>query len=222
MSIRRALVFSRERSERHEERRNSLELVPQANVPDPVQEADSPGSTIDWEDIRTTIDLSAGEALAFQNFETSERRCQEMAQLNEYVRAFFANVHPLLPVLHYHAFLTLYRLYGLKVVRDPVTDIMDPSSREGRAVALICAVLALGAMSLVERTEFKQSGMDEVPFEEKVKVRLPHYGEALGFYRICLRLMFYTHNTIETMITLLLMVIQPLSKANLRAPSRSN
>lgn len=139
-----------------------------------------------------------------------ERLCSDITQLNEYMKAYFANIHPLLPILHKEAFLKLYRLYGLKVQADNIRTIMDASTREGRAVSLICSVLALGALSLVETRN--ESGIDtSVP----LLVQFPNFGEALGFYGACLRLLAYTHDTIETMITYLLMVLSFVPIVNL-------
>jgi hypothetical protein len=140
----------------------------------------------------------------FQIIRKRERFCNEIAILNEYVKAYFANVHPLLPILHKEAFLKLYRLYGLKALADNIRTISDGSTLEGRAVGLICAVLALGSLSLVE-TRNKMEEDDSSPSTPE----LPHFGEALGFYGICLRLLAYTHDTLETMITYLLMVWYP-------------
>src|SRR5438046_1993561 len=86
----------------------------------------------------------------FQTVRMRERFSNDIATLNEYVKAYFASVHPLLPVLHKEAFLKLYRLYGLKALAANVRTISDGSTLEGRAVGLICAVLALGSLSLVE------------------------------------------------------------------------
>ena len=138
----------------------------------------------------------------FQIVRKSERFCNDITTLNEYVKAYFANVHPLLPVLHKEAFLKLYRLYGLKALADNIGTINDGSTLDGRAVGLICAVLALGSLSLVEtRNKIEEDDSSQSTPE------LPHFGEALGFYGICLRLLSYTHDTLETMITYLLMVL---------------
>jgi hypothetical protein len=132
-----------------------------------------------------------------------ERYCNEVHELNDYIHAYFRNVHPLFPVLHEGAFKRLYGLYGLKARSDFVRQIADASSREGRAVSLICSVLALGAWSLVE------SGNTNLEMEESsLRVPPPHYGEALGFYAVCLRLQAYTHDNIETMMTYLFMVFK--------------
>ena len=139
-----------------------------------------------------------------QNVRNRERLCNDVAQLNEYLKAYFANVHPLLPVLHKEGFFKLYRMYGLKALGDNVRNVMDASTRDGRAVSLICAVLALGALSLVETRE-----ATETPVESSTITQLPHFGEALGFYGTCLRLLSYTHDTIESMLAYLLMVILP-------------
>jgi len=140
----------------------------------------------------------------FQVVRNRERSCSDITQLNEYMKAYFANIHPLLPVLHKEAFLRLYRLYGLRALADNVRTIVDASTREGRAVSLICSVLALGALSLVETRNTSESEIGS-----QVSAHLPNFGEALGFYGNCLRLLSYTHDTVETMITYLLMVRFP-------------
>jgi hypothetical protein len=137
----------------------------------------------------------------FQVFRNRGLDCNEQTQLNEYVKAYFANVHPLLPVLHKDAFLALYRLHGVKATAQNIKEGLDASSLDGQAVSLICSVLALGALSLVETRDYSQlrEGKPDL-------ARLPHFGEAMGFYGTCVRLLSYTHDTIETMIAFLLMV----------------
>ena len=97
--------------------------------------------------------------------------------------------------------MKLYRLYGLKALAEHVKSITDASTREGRAVTLICSVLALGALSLVELPTNVPAGGP--------LVLGANFGEALGFYVVALRLLHYTHDTIETMIAYLLMVRIP-------------
>ena len=126
-----------------------------------------------------------------------------MIKLNEYLQAYFNNVHPLVPILHKAAFLSLYKIYAPRAIADRIREIPDASTPEGRAVGLICAVLALGAMSLVETKidpvkEESANGVD--------KIRLQHYGEAMGFYKICCQLTTYAYDALETMLTFLLMV----------------
>lgn len=137
----------------------------------------------------------------FQKVSIGERLCNDILLCNEYIDAYFTNIQPLAPVLHREAFLRLYRMYGMKAVAVNIGAIYDGSSRDGRAVALICSVLALGAFSLVE-TRSRTEGQDE---DRSELIMLPHFGEALGFYKCCIRLIGYTHDTIETMITYLLM-----------------
>jgi hypothetical protein len=133
-----------------------------------------------------------------------------MTELNEYIKAYFANVHPLLPVLHKEAFYRLYRLYGLKAKTSEARRIVDASTRDGRAVALICGVLALGALSLVEtRNPTEEANEGHVNgSQDKGNQSAPirHFDEALGFYSVCLRLLTYKHDTLETMIVYLFMV----------------
>jgi hypothetical protein len=137
----------------------------------------------------------------FQKVSIGERLCNDILICNEYIDAYFTNIQPLAPVLHREAFLRLYRMYGIKAVAANIGAIYDGSSRDGRAVALICSVLALGAFSLVE-TRSRTEGQDE---DRSELIMLPNFGEALGFYKCCIRLIGYTHDTIETMITYLLM-----------------
>jgi hypothetical protein len=133
----------------------------------------------------------------FQGVRSGERRCNDIETANLYIKAYFENIHPLVPVLHQEAFVNLYRSYGDKALADEVKTITDASTRDGRAVTLICSVLALGALSLVNPRERVQTAASH---------QLQHFGEALGFYVTCLRLLAYTHDTIETMIACLLMV----------------
>lgn len=140
----------------------------------------------------------------FQQISLGERLCNDILICNEYVKAYFANIHPLAPILHKEAFLRLYRMYGPKAVALNARTVNDGSSREGRAVGMICAVLALGALSVVD-TRSKVEGQDQ---DRSELFMLPNFGEALGFYKCCLRLMAYTHDTIETMITYILMVLR--------------
>jgi len=141
--------------------------------------------------------------LSIDHIEIEKRDCNEMIKLNEYLQAYFNNVHPLVPILHKAAFLSLYKIYAPRAIADRIREIPDASTPEGRAVGLICAVLALGAMSLVETKidpvkEESENGVD--------KIRLQHYGEAMGFYKICCQLTTYAYDALETMLTFLLMV----------------
>jgi len=141
----------------------------------------------------------------FQSARTSAKKTFNVSQLNDYVKAYFANVHPLLPVLHKEAFLRLYRLYAIKALPDHWETITDGSSRDGRAVSLISSVLALGALSLTEtRTA------------EKEKTTPAHFGEAMEFYTICLKILSYTHDTLETMMTFLLMSVFAIQTADIK------
>ena len=158
---------------------------------------------------QVAIGRESGSIDVFQEIRSRELPCNDMAELNEYVKAYFANVHPLLPVLHKEAFYRLYRLYGMKAKTGEAHCIVDASTREGRAVALICGVLALGALSLVETRdpadeEENQQNAAETPGKQSEHVR--HFDQALGFYSICLRLLTYKHDTLETMMVYLFMV----------------
>ena len=115
---------------------------------------------------------------------------------------YFINVHPFLPILHKKAFLKLYRLYDLKALTDNFR-ISDGSTLDDRAVDLICVALALGSLSLVEiRKKMKEDDTSEFTQQP------PHFEEVLEFYEHCLRLLAYTHDTLETMIMYFLMVLQ--------------
>lgn len=140
-----------------------------------------------------------------QDFRHRGVDCNEQTQLNEYVKAYFANVHPLIPVLHKDAFLALYRLHGHKAPANQIDTGLDASNEKGQVVSLICAVLALGALSLVETRDYSQQREDRTAADLDL-ARLPHFGEAMGFYAVCVRILSYTHDTLETMIAFLLMV----------------
>ena len=156
------------------------------------------------------INRESGSRDVFQAIRSREAPCNDMTELNEYVKAYFANVHPLLPVLHKEAFYRLYRMYGLKAKTTEARYIVDASTRDGRAVALICGVLALGALSLVETRNPTQeaNGGHSKQAQDKGNNSAPirHFDEALGFYSICLRLLTYKHDTLETMMVYLFMV----------------
>ena len=130
------------------------------------------------------------------------RQCDEITILNDYMEAYFLNVYPLFPVLHKGAFLKLYAIYAPRATAERAREIGDASSPEGRAVCLISSVLALGALSLVQSRE------DLTPANRPTtKAWLPHYGEALGFYGLCIRLLCYTKDEIEIMLTYLHLVM---------------
>jgi hypothetical protein len=156
------------------------------------------------------INRESGSRDVFQAIRSREVPCNDMTELNEYIKAYFANVHPLLPVLHKEAFYRLYRLYGLQAKTSEARRIVDASTRDGRAVALICGVLALGALSLVEtRNPTEEANEGHVNgSQDKGNQSAPirHFDEALGFYSVCLRLLTYKHDTLETMIVYLFMV----------------
>lgn len=139
------------------------------------------------------------------------KRTFNVRQLNEYIKAYFANVHPILPILHKEAFLRLYKLYAIKALPSQWETITDGSSREGRAVSLIGAVLALGALSITE-TRTAEKGKSP-----------QHFGEAMEFYTICMKLLSYTHDTLETMMTYLLMSVFAIGTADIKGnfPSQS-
>jgi hypothetical protein len=190
-------------SQESKENTESKELIPSTlTVHQALAEQDATDETSDaLAQLSESLDREGSCSDIFQTVRIGERSCNDMTVLNEYVTSYFANVHPLLPVLHKEAFLRLYRLYGLKALADNIRTVSDASTRDGRAVGLICSVLALGSLSLVETRNRLQDGENDEPVSD-----IPHFGEALGFYGSCLRLMAYTHDTAETMITYLLMV----------------
>jgi len=136
----------------------------------------------------------------FQGVRSYECHCNDIARANRCLNAYFQNLHPLMPVLHRDAFSGLYRLYGHKALADPAKYIIDASTREGRAVTLICSVLALGAISLSTFEDPQEAGRTTEGSD------LSHFGLGLGFYVTSLRLLAYTHDTIETMLAYLFMV----------------
>jgi hypothetical protein len=205
MSVVKAVVgFESEESKENKESTESKGLIPSAlTVHQALAEQDAANETSDaLAQLSESLDREGSCLDIFQTLRIRERSCSDMTVLNEYVTAYFANVHPLLPVLHKEAFLRLYRLYGLKSLADNIRTVSDASSHDGRAVGLICSVLALGSLSLVETRNGLQDGENDESVSD-----IPHFGEALGFYGSCLRLMAYTHDTVETMITYLLMVL---------------
>ena len=141
----------------------------------------------------------------FQGVRAYEYRCNDIQLANKCVDGFFENVHPLIPVLHKEAFYSLYRLYSEKALHSQAKSIQDASSGEGRAVALICSVLALGALTLNSDENLQPPGS---PINGP---QLSRFGLAFGFYSTCLRLSAYTHDTIETMLAFLFMVSIPNS-----------
>ena len=135
----------------------------------------------------------------FHGVRSCERRCKDVNQADECLNAYFENVHPLIPVLHREAFYGLYRLYGHYVPAISAKNIHDASTLEGRAVTLICSVLALGALTL----SVDEKRADYSKIEGAV---LANFGLGLGFYSTCTRLAAYTHDNIETMLAYFFMV----------------
>jgi|SRR5277367_2945512 hypothetical protein len=132
----------------------------------------------------------------FQDARAYERPCNDVGQANDCLTAYFENVHPFIPVLHREAFKGLYNMYCHKVPTLAAKSIRDASSLEGRAVMLICSVLALGALTLKvdERQENNDSSV------------LRNFGLGLGFYATCSHLSAYTHDNVETMLAYIHMV----------------
>jgi len=132
----------------------------------------------------------------FHGVRSHERSCRDVDQANDCLTAYFENVHPFIPVLHREAFYGLYRLYCHRVPTSAARSIRDASTLEGRAVTLICSVLALGALTLaVDEKEESNDGS-----------ALANFGLGLGFYATCSRLSAYTHDNVETMLTYFFMV----------------
>ena len=157
----------------------------------------------DLESVKESSDARKRDV--FQGVRAYECRCNDIRLANKCVDAFFENVHPLIPVLHKEAFYSLYRLYSEKALHSQAKNIQDASSREGRAVALICSVLALGALTLNSDENLQPPG------SPSNGPQLSRFGLAFGFYSTCLRLSAYTHDTIETMLAFLFMVSIPTS-----------
>jgi hypothetical protein len=132
----------------------------------------------------------------FQDIRKYAIFCDDVGLQNEYIRTYFDNVHPLLPLLHKESFLRFYRFHGLRCLGKNVIYNEDGSSRTGRAVSLICAVLALGSLGYTGNR--KGAGSESVS-------EAPYIREALGFYEKCLYLLAYSHDTLESIITNLLM-----------------
>jgi hypothetical protein len=133
----------------------------------------------------------------FQGVRKCERNCNDIELANQCLTSYFTNMHPLMPVLHQEAFYRLYRLYCHKALADQAKYVLDASTREGRAVTLICSVLALGALSL--------NAVDDHGNQIESH-QSSHFGLGLGFYATCIRLLAYSHDTVETMIAYLFMV----------------
>jgi len=138
----------------------------------------------------------------FQGVRSHERFCTDLNQANDCLTAYFDNVHPMIPVLHRDAFYCLYRLYRDKVVlinTAAARNIRDASTLDGRAVTLICSVLALGALTL--RVDDRQATDGHIDDSA-----LTNFGLGLGFYATCSRLLAYTHDNMETMLSYFFMV----------------
>ena len=140
-----------------------------------------------------------GRREVFQGLRSCELRCNDINLANACLNAYFDNVHPVIPVLHRDAFYSLYHLYGEKALYKQALTIRDSSTKEGRAVNLICSVLALGALTLKE-SDIQQLGH---PIDGS---QLSLFGLGLGFYGTSLRLSSYTHDSIEAMLTYFFMV----------------
>jgi len=143
-----------------------------------------------------------GRREVFQGLRSCELRCNDINLANACLSAYFRHVHPVIPVLHRDAFYGLYQLYGEKALYKQALMIRDGSTKEGRAVSLICAVLALGALTLDE-VDILRLGNPIDGSEQSL------FGLGLGFYGTSLRLSAYTHDSIETMFTYFFMVYKP-------------
>jgi hypothetical protein len=138
----------------------------------------------------------------FHGVRSHERFCTDSSQADHCLTAYFENVHPMIPVLHREAFYGLYHLYRDKVLLVNTTaarSIRDASTLGGRAVTLICSVLALGALTL--RIDERQGSDGHIDGSA-----LTNFGLGLGFYATCSRLLAYTHDNMETMLSYLFMV----------------
>jgi len=135
----------------------------------------------------------------FHGVRSYELSCNDIIQMSHCLTAYFENVHPFIPVLHREAFYGLYRLHSHKVPAILARSIRDASTIEGRAVMLICSVLALGALTLT--VEEKQEHNGEID-----GFALANFGLGLGFYATCSRLSAYTHDNVETMLAYFFMV----------------
>jgi len=133
------------------------------------------------------------------NVHCHARFCNDINKANECLAAYFENVHPLIPVLHREAFYGLYGLYCEKSLATAAKRIRDASTLEGRAVTLICSVLALGALTL----PFEERQANDVEIDGS---SLANFGLGLGFYVTCSRLLAYTHDNVETMFSYFFMV----------------
>ena len=140
------------------------------------------------------------EVFHLDRVRSSQIPCHDITIANQCLAAYFEKVHPIIPVLHREAFHSLYQLYSQKALAIPAAAILDASSREGRAVMLICSVLALGALALKGGEVLEQPGC---PIDGS---QLSHLGLGLGFYGTCTSLSSYTHDNIETMLTYFFMV----------------
>jgi hypothetical protein len=147
----------------------------------------------------------------FQRVRAYEGVCKDIETANQCFKAYFEHVHPLIPVLHPDAFDTLYKLFSKKALiahqakSVQAKSIRDATSPEGRAVPLICSVLALGALTLPEDVILPPTGAPS----DGPKSRA--FGLALGFYTTCIRLLSYTHDNFESMLAYFFMVWIPKS-----------
>ena len=140
-----------------------------------------------------------GRREVFQGLRACELRCNDMNLANACLSAYFDNVHPVIPLLHRDAFYSLYQIYGEKALYKAAHVIGDGSTKEGRAVSLICSVLALGALTL-EENDVARLGNAIDGSQQSL------FGLGLGFYGTSSRLTAYTHDSIETMFTYFFMV----------------
>lgn len=150
--------------------------------------------------VQESNEIGRGEV--FQGLRSCELRCNDINLANACLDAYFENVHPLVPVLHRDAFYSLYQVYNEKALHRQAQTIRDGSTKEGRAVSLICSVLALGALTLKQQ-DIQQTGNAIEGSQQSL------FGLGLGFYGTSMRLSAYTHDSIETLLSFFFMVIDP-------------
>jgi len=156
-----------------------------------------PANAVEPKSVQESNEIGRREV--FQGLRSCELRCNDLDLANACLKAYFINVHPVIPVLHRDAFYGLYQLYGGKALYKQAITIRDGSTKEGRAVSLICSVLALGSLTLKD-SDVQYLGN---PIDSSQQTL---FGLGLGFYGTSLRLCSYTHDSIETMFTYFFMV----------------
>lgn len=152
---------------------------------------------VEPQSVQESNEIGRGEV--FQGLRSCELRCNDINLANACLNAYFESIHPLIPVLHRDAFYSIYQLYCEKALHKNALNIRDSSTKEGRAVNLICSVLALGALTL-KQCDAQRLGNAIDGSQQSL------FGLGLGFYGTSIRLSAYTHDSIETMLTFFFMV----------------